>query len=150
MFYGIQNGRPKCYNDQQVKLSRLRDSGIIFQLNSNLVIVKPDLSRCLKLILCHNLSKMMYTCNCIITCISANNVVFAIIVNCLYSCFFLFPRLEHPAGWICARYKSLLLLLLLKLRTFYLKTTISVYRVFNELNLNAPFTFMLQSKLVIP
>ena len=27
--------------------------------------------------------------------------------------FFLFPRLEHPAGWICARYKSLLLLLLL-------------------------------------
>ena len=25
--------------------------------------------------------------------------------------FFLFPRLEHPAGWICARYKSLLLLL---------------------------------------
>ena len=26
--------------------------------------------------------------------------------------FFLFPRLEHPAGWICARYKSLLLLLL--------------------------------------
>ena len=22
--------------------------------------------------------------------------------------FFLFPRLEHPAGWICARYKSLL------------------------------------------
>ena len=24
--------------------------------------------------------------------------------------FFLFPRLEHPAGWICARYKSLLLL----------------------------------------
>ena len=23
------------------------------------------------------------------------------------------PRLEHPAGWICARYKSLLLLLLL-------------------------------------
>ena len=27
--------------------------------------------------------------------------------------FVLFPRLEHPAGWICARYKSLLLLLLL-------------------------------------
>ena len=27
--------------------------------------------------------------------------------------FFLFPRLEHPAGWICAHYKSLLLLLLL-------------------------------------
>ena len=27
--------------------------------------------------------------------------------------FFLFPRLEHPAGWICARYKSLLLLLLI-------------------------------------
>ena len=27
--------------------------------------------------------------------------------------FFLFLRLEHPAGWICARYKSLLLLLLL-------------------------------------
>ena len=27
--------------------------------------------------------------------------------------FFLFPRLEHPAEWICARYKSLLLLLLL-------------------------------------
>ena len=27
--------------------------------------------------------------------------------------FFLFPRLEHPAGWICARYKSLLLVLLL-------------------------------------
>ena len=26
--------------------------------------------------------------------------------------FFLFPRLEHTAGWICARYKSLLLLLL--------------------------------------
>ena len=26
---------------------------------------------------------------------------------------FLFPRLERPAGWICARYKSLLLLLLL-------------------------------------
>ena len=26
--------------------------------------------------------------------------------------FFLFPRLEHPAGWIRARYKSLLLLLL--------------------------------------
>ena len=25
--------------------------------------------------------------------------------------FFLFLRLEHPAGWICARYKSLLLLL---------------------------------------
>ena len=25
----------------------------------------------------------------------------------------MFPRLEHPAGWICARYKSLLLLLLL-------------------------------------
>ena len=24
--------------------------------------------------------------------------------------FFLFPRFEHPAGWICARYKSLLLL----------------------------------------
>ena len=34
-------------------LSRLRDSGIIFQLNSNLVIVKPTLIRCLKLILCH-------------------------------------------------------------------------------------------------
>ena len=30
--------------------------------------------------------------------------------------FFLFPRLEHPAGWICARYKSLLLLLLLSSR----------------------------------
>ena len=27
--------------------------------------------------------------------------------------FFLFPRLEHPAGWICARYKSLLLLLII-------------------------------------
>ena len=47
-------------------LSQLRDSGIIFQLNSNLVIVKPDLSRCLKLILCHNFSKMMYICNCIV------------------------------------------------------------------------------------
>ena len=47
-------------------LSQLRDSGIIFQLNSNLVIVKPDLSRCLKLILCHNCSKMMYICNCIV------------------------------------------------------------------------------------
>ena len=47
-------------------LSRLRDSGIIFQLNSNLVIVKPDLSRCLRLILCHNFSKMMYICNCIV------------------------------------------------------------------------------------
>ena len=47
-------------------LSRHRDSGIIFQLNSNLVIVKPDLSRCLKLILCHNFSKMMFICNCIV------------------------------------------------------------------------------------
>ena len=24
---------------------------------------------------------------------------------------FLFPRLEHPAEWVCARYKSLLVLL---------------------------------------
>ena len=47
------------------------------------------------------------------TCISVHNFVFAITVNCLYSCFSLFPRLEHPAGWICARYKSLILLLLL-------------------------------------
>ena len=39
-------------------------------------------------------------------------IVHAIIVNCLYSCFLLlFPRLEHPIGWICARYKSVLLLL---------------------------------------
>ena len=28
---------------------------------------------------------------------------------------FLYSRLEHPAGWICARYKSSVLLLLLKL-----------------------------------
>ena len=68
-------------------LSQLRDSGIIFQLNSNLVIQKLDLSRCLKLILCHIFSKMMYICNC--TCISVlNNYVFAITVNCLYSWFF--------------------------------------------------------------
>ena len=44
-------------------LSRLRDSGIIFQLNSSFVIVQLDLSRCLKLILYHNSSKMMYICN---------------------------------------------------------------------------------------
>ena len=53
----------------------------------------------------------MYICNCIVHV--SHNFVFAITVNCLYSCFFLFPRLEHPSGWICARYKSLLLLLLL-------------------------------------
>ena len=56
---------------------------------------------------------MMYICNCIVHVHVSHNFVFAITVNCLYSCFFLFPRLEHPAGWICARYKSLLLLLLL-------------------------------------
>ena len=32
--------------------------------------------------------------------------------------FFLFPRLEHPAGWICARYKSLLLLLFFEGKDF--------------------------------
>ena len=75
-------------------LSRLWDSGIIFQLNSNLVIVKPDLSQCLKLILCPNFSKMIYICNCIVHVYRHIMLLFAIIVNCLYSCFFLFPRLE--------------------------------------------------------
>ena len=46
----------------------------------------------------------MYICNCIVH-VSRYIIVlinfFAITVNCLYSCFFLFPRLEHPAGWIC-------------------------------------------------
>ena len=50
------------------------------------------------LILCHNFSKMMYICNCICTCISAHNVVFAIIVNCLYSCFFCFRALSTQQG----------------------------------------------------
>ena len=36
--------------------------------------------------------------------------------------FFLFPHLEHPAGYICARYKSLLLLLLL----YYMKQPYSM------------------------
>ena len=92
-------------------LSRLRDSGIIFQLNSNIVIVKPDLSRCLKLILCHNFSKMMYICNCIVH-VSRHIMLFLLSLQivCIHV-FFLFPCIEHPAGWICARYKSLLLLL---------------------------------------
>ena len=73
-------------------LSRHRDSGIIFQLNSNLVIVKLDSSRCLKLILCHNLSKIyLYICNCIVhVSRSVHNLV------CIHD-FTLFPRLEHPA-----------------------------------------------------
>ena len=51
-------------------------------------------------------------------CTSVHNV-FAITINCLYSFFSLFPRLEHPAGWICARYKSFKLLLLLLLLLKY-------------------------------
>ena len=42
--------------------------------------------------------------------------------------FFLFPRLERPAGWICARYKALLLLLsmymYLVLRWYHLFTCV--------------------------
>ena len=110
----------------------IRDSGIIFQLNSNLVIVKLDLSRCLKLILCHNSSKMMYICNCTVHVSQYIFFVYAIsiTVNCIHV-FTLFPRLEHPAGWICARYKSLLLVLfwnshlspMLRLYWIYMKNT---------------------------
>ena len=53
-------------------------------------------------------------CNCIVHVPRYIIIFFAITVNCLCLCFFLFPRLEHPAGWICARYKSLLLLLLFR------------------------------------
>ena len=52
---------------------------------------------------------MMYICNCIVPV--SHCIVHLIIVNCLYSCFFLFPRLEHPAGWICTRYKSIFLII---------------------------------------
>ena len=68
-------------------------------------------------ILCHNFSKMMYICNCIVHV--SHNLVFATAVSLM---FFLFPRLEHPAGWICARYKSLLLLLLLFYREGFVWT----------------------------
>ena len=70
------------------------------------------ISRCLKLILCHNFSKMMYICNCIVHVHVSHNFVFAITVNCLYSCFFCFRALSTQQGGICARYKSLLLLIL--------------------------------------
>ena len=58
------------------------------------------------LILCHNFSKMMYmyVCNCIVhVCILVHNFVFAIIVNCLYSCFFCFRALiTQQGGYVCA------------------------------------------------
>ena len=40
---------------------------------------------------------------------------------------FLDSRLEHPAGWICARYKSSVLLLLLLLRTLHSLQCISFF-----------------------
>ena len=70
----------------------------------------------LKQIFCHNFSKMMYICNCIVH-VSRYIMFFpyAVIVNCCIHVFTLFPHFEHPAVWICAHYKSLLLLLLLLL-----------------------------------
>ena len=47
------------------------------------------------------LSKMMYICNCIVHV--SHNVVFAITVNCLYSCFFCFRALStQQAGYVRA------------------------------------------------
>ena len=43
------------------------------------------------------------------TCISVHNFVFC---YCLYSCFFCFRALSTQQGGLCARYKSLILLLL--------------------------------------
>ena len=58
--------------------------------------------------LCHNFSKMMYICNCIVHVSHIHNFVFAIIshthksltltVNCLYSCFFCFRALSTQQG----------------------------------------------------
>ena len=45
--------------------------------------------------------------------------------------FVLFPRLEHTAGWICARYKSLLLLL-----KFVYSFISNIYEIIVFLNIN--------------
>ena len=48
--------------------------------------------------------------------------------------FFLFPRLEHPAGWICARYKSLLLLVVVVVSTRFIQLLLTVALLSSSVN----------------
>ena len=49
------------------------------------------------------------------------------------------PRLEHPAGWICARYKSLLLLLLVSRLSVMVQGRTNIGQLVSQLSLSESY-----------